>query len=267
MAALFSSKTTVSLDLAGYPTHFSPEPGWDMGLRRIEEHLIYFFAEGRCSAVLNGKRLVSVAGSLCWICPGTSFRFFRGSRDVAPVIYRFRFEVKKAGRKLQPKRAAFFVPEAWGSLETIKQLALEAHTPGPLGPWKARTLLSLLSIHTLGAAAVKTRGPILSDQQKGEIAAWISGRIDQRTTPAQLAKHLDYSPGHFARIFRRSYGLSPRSWLVRERLRYAGMLLRESHHRISEIADRLGYPDPYFFSRQFHQVFGMSPRQWRRSGS
>jgi len=267
LEALFLAATRISLDLGGYDSRFAPEPGWDMGLRRIDEHLIYFVAEDGCSAVLEGKRFWLAAGSLCWICPTTSFRFFCG-RHESPTIYRFRFSVKKSGRFLRPAWPYRFLPEAWRILDTVKQIVLQAERPGRFGPWRARTLLSLLSIQVFETAPSRKRdGPFLDDVQRARIAALLSEKTVLRPTPAQLARLLDYSPGYFTRIFQRSYGLPPRTWLLQQRLRHAAVLLRESSSRVSDIAYKLGYTEAYLFSRQFRQFFGTSPKQWRKGAA
>jgi len=103
--------------------------------------------------------------------------------------------------------------------------------------------------------------------QRARIAALLSEKTVLRPTPAQLARLLDYSPGYFTRIFQRSYGLPPRTWLLQQRLRHAAVLLRESSSRVSDIAYKLGYTEAYLFSRQFRQFFGTSPKQWRKGAA
>ena len=264
LETLFQPATRIGIDFGGYDSRFAPEPGWDMGLRKIDEHLVYFVAENGCSAVLEGKRFRLGAGSLCWICPTTPFRFFCGRHD-SPTIYRFRFSVKKSDRLMRPAWSYRYLPEAWRMLDTVKQIALGAERPGRFGPWRTRTLLSLLSIQVFETAPSRKRGgPFLDDVQRARIAALLSENTVVRPTPPQLARLLDYSPSYFTRIFRRSYGLPPRTWLLQQRLRHAAVLLRESSSRVSDIAYKLGYTEVYLFSRQFRQLFGTSPKQWRR---
>jgi AraC-like DNA-binding protein len=78
-----------------------------------------------------------------------------------------------------------------------------------------------------------------------------------------LAKAAGLSLDYFTRVFHRSHGLSPRQWLVQQRLSYAVVLLQETPLRIGEIAQRLGYANPHLFSRQFSAFFGRSPRSFR----
>lgn len=264
--ALLPSTTKVGLELSGYHSRLAPEPGWDTELRRIEEHLVYFVAEGRCSAVLDGKRVWLSTGSLCWICPTTPYRFFRSAQDPPLIIHRFRFTVERRSRALKPGWPFRFLPEAWRLLDTIKQIILEAERPGKFGDWRVRALLSLLSIQVFETSPSQRRGgSFLDEVQRAKIATLLSENTALRPTPSDLARLLEYSPGYFTRIFQRSYGMAPRAWLLQQRLRYAAMLLRESSNRVSDIAHQLGYAEVYLFSRQFRQKFGASPKQYRRT--
>ena len=101
--------------------------------------------------------------------------------------------------------------------------------------------------------------------QREALEEWAhrDGRV--QVTPAQLAAHLGLSADYFTRLFRKSYGISPRAWIVRERIKMAAVRLLESHLNIGEVAEEFGYSDIFFFSSQFKQVMGQSPRHYRSS--
>ena len=46
----------------------------------------------------------------------------------------------------------------------------------------------------------------------------------------------------------------------------AKKLLSFSDSSLSEIAERLGYGDPYYFSHCFKRIVGCSPLEYRRNG-
>lgn len=94
---------------------------------------------------------------------------------------------------------------------------------------------------------------------------WRTSRVRSALPPAALPHGLRLTPDYFARIFRRTYGVSPRTWIVRERIKLAALRLTESQLSIGEVANEFGYGDIFFFSRQFKQVMGRSPRSYRRS--
>ena len=258
--------TEIELDLQGLQGRYEPGPDWDTGVQWIGQHLVYFISEEQCSAVINGKRLSATVGSLSWVCPKTAFRFFHGSGEKSPVIYRFRFSVVRRGVAYEPAGHFRFVAQAWSIFEPVRQLVLEADRPGHFSRWRKQGLISLISIGAFEAKAVSRREMVFDDTQRMAISAYMAETVPGKQTPAGLARHLGLSHDYFSRIFRRSYGASPRTWLLRQRLAEGAMLLRESTQRVSEIAERLGYGEVYLFSRQFRQVYGVGPRGWRKAG-
>ena len=89
------------------------------------------------------------------------------------------------------------------------------------------------------------------------------GRIDQFGVPGledlqpdrvtciiELAEVAGYHPAYFARLLKQQTGLSPRTWLVDRRIRFAARRLMETHLDIQTVAYECGYENPFFFSRQ-----------------
>lgn len=90
------------------------------------------------------------------------------------------------------------------------------------------------------------------------------------TTPlclAELATAARLSPSHFSAEYRRHFGISPIQDQTRLRMREADYLLQDSNLSISEIAERVGYPDIFHFSKQFKRHHGQSPSEFRKSVS
>lgn len=71
------------------------------------------------------------------------------------------------------------------------------------------------------------------------------------------------SRSHFQHQFRRSTGHPPKTYFLHLKIRKACSLLAASPLRVAEIAERVGFSDPYYFSRMFRRVTGHCPRQYR----
>jgi AraC-like DNA-binding protein len=81
----------------------------------------------------------------------------------------------------------------------------------------------------------------------------------------ELAKLCGLSEPQFYRRFRQVTGSSPIDWLRRERISHARRRLVESDDPIKQIAEQVGYNDPFYFSRDFKRYTGMSPSEYRRT--
>jgi AraC-like DNA-binding protein len=78
-----------------------------------------------------------------------------------------------------------------------------------------------------------------------------------------LAKEAGMSEPHFYRRFHRATGSSPISWLRRQRVNHAKRRLVETTDSIKQIAEQVGYSDPFYFSRDFKLACGISPKHYR----
>jgi transcriptional regulator GlxA family with amidase domain len=90
-------------------------------------------------------------------------------------------------------------------------------------------------------------------------------RIDHRRSWKinDLAQLAGISVPHFFRRFHQATGSSPMDWLRRERVNHAKRLLTETQNLVRDIADQVGYNDPFYFSRDFKKLVGLSPRRYR----
>jgi len=71
------------------------------------------------------------------------------------------------------------------------------------------------------------------------------------------ACHLDLA--YICRLFQRFGRQSPAQYLQHLRMNRAVDLLQNSDRLVKEVAEELGFSDPYNFSRAFKRVFGVSP--------
>jgi len=75
------------------------------------------------------------------------------------------------------------------------------------------------------------------------------------------------SPSTVSRLFKKITGLSFKQYQIWFRLQRAGSLLKTYPNRpIAEIAQAIGFDDPFYFSRLFHKHMGVSPRDYRKPG-
>lgn len=82
---------------------------------------------------------------------------------------------------------------------------------------------------------------------------------------AELAAMCGYHPIHFSKLFKREMGLSPKHFIISERVRLAKAALLQGE-RMDSISLRLGFTSIHYFSHQFKQMTGLSPSEFRMQG-
>jgi len=81
-----------------------------------------------------------------------------------------------------------------------------------------------------------------------------------------LAEECHLSVRQLQRIFAATFGMSPRTFWIKCRVRTACESLRENRESLAEITYRLGFTDQSSFTRQFRKHTGLTPKAYRRQG-
>ena len=77
------------------------------------------------------------------------------------------------------------------------------------------------------------------------------------------ADKLYISDKYLMRVLKKSTGQTFHFWVIEFIMREAKLLLRSTTISITEISEKLNYPNPSFFSRVIHQYVGMTPKEFR----
>jgi transcriptional regulator GlxA family with amidase domain len=80
----------------------------------------------------------------------------------------------------------------------------------------------------------------------------------------RLAQVSGVSEAHFARSFKRAFGVPPHRYLLTRRIEQAIALLRDTDLGITDIAFATGWESLGTFGRIFRDITGMSPGELRR---
>lgn len=89
----------------------------------------------------------------------------------------------------------------------------------------------------------------------------------ERCSVADAAAFVGYSANYFSHLFKKRSGRSFSRAVAEYRVNKACRLIETGRHRISEVAEMVGFHDPQYFSQTFHRFAGVSPRDYRRSVS
>lgn len=98
-----------------------------------------------------------------------------------------------------------------------------------------------------------------------EIREYITEHLTERFTVEDVARHTQYSRAYISTRFRAAVGMGIMEYVARCRISAAKEYLREGELSVSQISDKLGFPDPHYFARRFRQVAGCTPTEYRNS--
>ena len=98
-----------------------------------------------------------------------------------------------------------------------------------------------------------------------DIVRYMVRHLGEPLTLEQLAQEFDLSKSGLDALFQKHTGRSPMDFFLRLKMKEACKMLRSTSLRVYEVAQRLGYQDPYYFSRIFRKVVGISPKEYQNS--
>ena len=80
-----------------------------------------------------------------------------------------------------------------------------------------------------------------------------------------LADSVGYSYHHFRHIFKDSYGISPKQYILNVRMNHAKLLLQQRNLSVREVAQMCGFKSDSQFIAAFKQHTGLSPLSYKRA--
>ncbi|MDR0671021.1 MAG: AraC family transcriptional regulator, partial [Oscillospiraceae bacterium] len=96
------------------------------------------------------------------------------------------------------------------------------------------------------------------------IERYLQQNYNKNITNAMLSREFGFVPSYVSKVFRRHKGVSPAEYMTRLRIEKAKrMIAGSSDLRMKDIAQLLGYSDPYYFSKIFKKETGEWPSQYQ----
>ena len=245
--------------LAGYTR---VDRDWGFHDRVLDEQLVYLPVQGACGWRCGDEELVLRTGDLLWMPPGRRYSTWQADPSTDLGLYHFRFRVWRGRRELLP--AAPVVQRSCGDLRGLCDRWLRDQRRRDAGAdARVMAFVFLLASEVRARSADRDEPGRLTVEQRRRLEDHVRDRPRRRFDSADLAELLGLGRVHFTRLFRRSYGRPPRTWLKEQRLEAARVLLRTTGLKVGAVAERLGWNSAQLFSRQYRERFGVSPVQDR----
>jgi len=87
--------------------------------------------------------------------------------------------------------------------------------------------------------------------------------MDVDISVQKVADSLGISGGHLSHLFRKETNFTMMNYVVNCRIRAAKNLLKDYHHKVYEVAEKVGYKDITYFSAIFKKHVGVSPSEYQ----
>jgi AraC family transcriptional regulator len=115
-----------------------------------------------------------------------------------------------------------------------------------------------------GAAVLPGRRGGLAGWQQRRIVEFIEEHLADDLPLAALASLAQLSPYHFAREFKRSFGVPPHRYHSNRRIERARALLANPKASVAEVALEVGFSGSSAFAATFRRATGQTPTDYRR---
>ena len=237
---------------------------WEIEKRYISDYHLLFVRGGSGYYCIDGQDVELKRGQIVFVGGGA---YYAAKQDISdpPVIIpiRFGFYDNKTGKQLEP--LSDIIHYTYNSINTDNLEFLFTELIRLYNSNNTSYISSLL--HTVLCLTLYEAEQDITDRHENNlerIREWIRIHPLERTGIDDLARKAGISRKYFTTLFKRRYGLSPKSYQVSERMNYAKYLLQESDISVKEAAAQTGYTDQYIFSKQFKSVIGCAPSKIRK---
>jgi AraC-like DNA-binding protein len=235
----------------------------------INKHFDYYvidYAEsGRLALQIDDQPLTIIRAPVVWLTfPGPHFKFGRkiGHWNHRFVSFRGATAERFADEGLFPCSSPVLAINAPERCSAAFDQLLDYLNNPVYGLDRAVHMLSglLLQLHE----QQKLRPQVTPDPRIHSIIRQIRKAPELNWQLKHLAAGCRMSYPHFRRLFTLAAGLPPGEFIIAERMKKAGHLLRQiTPPSLKETAELCGYDDIYYFSRLFKQHYGLPPGRYR----
>lgn len=94
---------------------------------------------------------------------------------------------------------------------------------------------------------------------------YIHANIHTPLPVGELTAFLGVSQPYLFSLFKRKFQISPKEYILRQKLKRAKLLLKETPLTVTHIANSVGFQDVLSFSRFFKSKTGLSPQTYRNT--
>jgi AraC-like DNA-binding protein len=225
--------------------------------------------------VARGRGMVNLKGHSFALQPGRLFSYGPGvshhiTGDTAAPLVKYFVDFAGTGApelmrscRLQPGRISdVFPPNALQPLfDELIENGLRVRRESTALCVK---LLECLALRIAGARAPVAGAETLAFATYEHCRRHIEQHSLRLRTLEQIARECHVNNAYLCRLFRRYDHQSPYQYLLRLKVNFAATRLQQTGVLVKQVAEEVGFSDPFHFSRVFRSVLGLSPDAFRQ---
>lgn len=249
---MFFSDKMIITDIEVYEVDFQKKeevfvPGRDF-------HALSFRISGKVNIKTEEENLISTAGSITYVPKGVSYRtrIYENSK-ILVVHFKLTEEIPEA-------RAFVFKPEREIELYALfaalyKQKGLQQYTMFSLFYETLAKLKQMLvsGQETASLRMIKAKEYIHKNLSSGALSV------------SAVAEYVNVSDVYFRKEFKKTFGISPATYIKNKRIESAKLLLKTGYYTVGTVAEKCGFESLSYFSYEFRRVVGTSPGEYAKS--
>lgn len=228
--------------------------------------LLMYIVSGSGSVALNGKTYAVEKGNII-LLDCYKPHFYGTSRGWQTLWLHFNGCNSRAYYDLLLDRKVCIMPiDSSNIIPQLLLMILEGYrqgkaVPDPLISCHIQRILSeMLLISSEGSFSTEIESSRIS-----EAMGYIENNYAKKINLTLISNHINLSPFHFSRLFKKETGYSPYEYITKIRLEHAKRLLKNTSLQVKEIASDCGFLSESNFVYSFHRNVGISPRDFRNT--
>lgn len=126
-------------------------------------------------------------------------------------------------------------------------------------------LKQVLNVYALNAGEILCK--LSKERYHGDIykvKRYINKHYNESLTLKKIANKFYMNPVYLGQLFKKTYGVYFKDYLLAVRVEKAKQILRQTDLRIYEIAEEVGFGSPDYFVTQFEKMEGSTPSKYRQ---
>ena len=248
---------------------------------RAYDYRLFFVLDGQADLVLSDRAIPISTGTLIYLRPGMPYYF---SGKVKVIVLNFDMTLNQSHRK-----------DPINPLDTLNcfdpSLVFENDPPEELAEYvvlhsafemeqklqECRFHLAYPTAYSDAAASAVVKDILCYIVQRNNklkesspelvqrVMLFVEQNYDRSLTNQQIADELGYHSYYLNRVFKKSMGITIHQAVLREKMRVARSLLKETALPVRAIALETGFTDTAQFCALFKKQTGSTPTEYRRN--